>query len=395
MKERKRIAIYHNLSAGGALNTIGEFSKRLQKEYEIDLYTLDVNDCFSEIKFPFSKTYRYKFRKIDLIKDGYLLRLQEDYNFFLRLRSVHKQMANDIDKRKYQFVFVSHDVFIQSPYILRYLRTKSVYYCQEPWRQYYEYELNKERNLKPSLKKFYLLISDYFRKAEDVVNARKSDLILSNSYSSNESIYRAYGKYSYVCHLGVDVSKFKTDIKSKRKNYVYAVGNLSSHKGHEFIIDALSLVNRNNRPELYISSGGIGLENIENLIKYAMKKNVKIKIFSRLSQGKIVKLYREAMVTICVAHLETLGLSAIESFACGTPVIAVKEGGYRDMVQNGYNGLLIDRDVKDLAEAIEKVFSKEFPFEKYVANAIKTIVPYWTWENATIRLNDYVERYIY
>ena len=394
MKRKEKIAIFHNLSAGGALKTVTEFSKRLGVKYDIDLYTLDTNDYDLEGGSKFSNIYRYKFKSLAILKDGLFLRLQEDYNFFIKLKRLHREIARDINRRGYKFVFVAHDSYIQSPYVLRYLKTKNIYYCQEPWRQYYEYDLYPFRNLKFSIKKIYLLVSDYFRKKEDVVNARSSNLILSNSYSSNESIYRAYGKYPYVCHLGVDVSIFKTDIKSKRKNYIYIVGNLSRHKDHKFIIDALSLVKANKRPELYISSGGVGFENAENLTKYATIKNVKIKIFNRLSQNNVIKLYREAMVVICAAHLETLGLSVIESFACGTPVIAVREGGYRDMVIDGYNGLLIERDIKELTRAIEKVFSKEFPFKKYASNAVETVIPYWTWESATKRLNNYISKFI-
>lgn len=384
---KRKIAFYHNLRNGGALKTVIEFASRLKNEYQIDLYTVKTNAFKNDENNVFDNVYEYKLSFIDIIKGGKLLRIQEDLNFFLRMRGLQRRIAKSIDERGYEHVFVTHDVFIQSPYILRFLKTKSVFYCQEPWRIYYEFSFSSTNFLRLSFKKIYLLFSDYFRKIVDTQNARSATMILSNSYSSNESIFRAYGKYPFVCHLGVDV---KGDIRSKsRGNYAYVIGNLSPHKGHKFVIDSLSLVDKKVRPLLYISTGGVDIDNSKNIISYGNDKGVKVKIFGRLKESEIMRLYANARVTICAAHLETLGLSAIESMACGTPVIAVREGGYRDMIKEGYNGLYIDRDEKELAIAVAKVFAEDFPIDEFSNNAVKSVYPYWSWEEATNRLKKY------
>lgn len=389
--DNKKIAIYHNLPPGGGLRTITEFAKRLSKKYEIDLYTIEGNTYSLEEKVHFANVFSYKLNGLSLITGGFLLKLQEDFNFFFKLPQLHRRIANDIDRRRYKLVLISHDKNIQSPYVIKFLKTKNIYYCQEPWRKYYEYNLNSLNKKRMSFKKVFLLFSDSLKKNIDIGNARSSTIILSNSYSSNESIYRAYGVYSYVCHLGVDVDNFRSR-NTKRKNYIYTVGNLSAHKGHKFVIDSLSLVKKSIRPLLVISSGGIDLDNANELIRYGQKKGVKVKIIGKVSTKEMIRLYSEAKATICAAHLETLGLSALESISCGTPVIAVREGGYRDILINEENGFLVDRDELKLAQVIERIFSGKFSLNEMVINARITLIPYWTWESATKRFESFIEK---
>jgi len=41
------------------------------------------------------------------------------------------------------------------------------------------------------------------------------------------------------------------------------------------------------------------------------------------------------------ARLEPFGLAPLEANACATPVVAVAEGGVRESIRNGVNGVLI------------------------------------------------------
>ncbi|MFZ5845524.1 MAG: glycosyltransferase family 4 protein [Patescibacteria group bacterium] len=389
----KKIAVYHNLPYGGGLRTIEEFSKRLSQKYILDLYTIDGGSHSSSEKNYFRRRYSYNFNGLTLIKGGLLLRPQEDYNFFVKLVKLHKNIAEDIDKREYSLVILSHDVYIQTPYISRFLKTKTLYYCQEPWRNYYEYNLNLLNKEKASFKRFYLLISDYLRKLSDINNARRVNKILVNSYSSLESVFRAYGIYGSVCHLGVDLNVFKP-LRRQKENYVFVVGNLSVHKGHEFVIDALSLLKTKERPQLFIASGGVGLDRRDYLENYGSSRNVNVKIFPQISEKDIVDLYSRARIVICAAHLETLGLSALEAIACETPVIAVKEGGYRDMIVDGVNGLFIDRNEAGLARAIRQLLTDSSLYNRIAKHSRKSLYPYWTWDAAEERLEEYIKRLI-
>jgi len=51
-----------------------------------------------------------------------------------------------------------------------------------------------------------------------------------------------------------------------------------------------------------------------------------------------------AIASICISENEDFGMVAIESMACGTPVIAAEEGGYLETVRAGETGKFVRTD---------------------------------------------------
>jgi len=59
-------------------------------------------------------------------------------------------------------------------------------------------------------------------------------------------------------------------------------------------------------------------------------------------QAVLADYYRAASVTVVPSHTESFGLVAVESQACGTPVVAASVGGLRSAVDDGRSGLLVE-----------------------------------------------------
>ena len=59
-------------------------------------------------------------------------------------------------------------------------------------------------------------------------------------------------------------------------------------------------------------------------------------------QWDLADWYRAADVTVVPSHNESFGLVAVESQACGTPVVAAAVGGLHTAVRDGESGLLIN-----------------------------------------------------
>ncbi len=76
-----------------------------------------------------------------------------------------------------------------------------------------------------------------------------------------------------------------------------------------------------------------------------------------LTKAELIKKYAQAKATLMpVRWSEPFGLVAIESLACGTPVIALKQGALPEIVKNGQTGFLAE-DEDGLIDAVAKASS--------------------------------------
>ena len=79
--------------------------------------------------------------------------------------------------------------------------------------------------------------------------------------------------------------------------------------------------------------------------------------------------------------IESFGLAAIEAFACGTPVIASRHGGLREIVEHGHNGLLVTPgNADELAEAIAYAVSNPIQMRRMGLEAYQTYLAGYTPE---------------
>ena len=65
------------------------------------------------------------------------------------------------------------------------------------------------------------------------------------------------------------------------------------------------------------------------------------------------KFYHEIDVYVCASASEGFSLSVLEAAASGRPVISTRVGGCEDLIIDGVNGFLVDRDVDAIREKVE------------------------------------------
>lgn len=381
-----KIAIYHFLPSGGAKRALYELIKVLKKfNHQIDLY-IPSDECeeFCDLRPIVENTYDYKyvFPKFPFSLISFFLNLL----FFER---VQKKIAREIDQKKYDFVFINHCKITQSPSILRFLHTPSIYYCQEPFRLSYEYQFySKEINKVPFWKKPIFKLNIFFRGYLDRINAKKAALILVNSYYSLESVFKAYGIYPKVCYLGVDVDKFKP-LNIKKENLIISIGTMKSHKSFDFLVEAMQYIPHEIRPKLEIIYNRKDPTHEQSLINKAKSLRVNINFINNISDDELVKEYNKAKITINTASVEPFGLTTLESMSCETPVIGLKEAGTREIIDNDVNGILVDRDQRKLAKEIISLLTDKERYLSLKSNCRKTIMKKWKWEYSAQNLNDF------
>ena len=76
-------------------------------------------------------------------------------------------------------------------------------------------------------------------------------------------------------------------------------------------------------------------------------------------RAELADYYRAAAATVVPSHSESFGLVAVESQACGTPVVAARVGGLPTAVHDGASGVLIDgHDPLDYARALHEIIRR-------------------------------------
>jgi glycosyltransferase involved in cell wall biosynthesis len=388
-----RIAVFHNLPSGGAKRALYNFMRLLgEMGHHLDLHNLTTSEEQFLPLAPFAKqVFTADFRWIEpRPRANVVVKLVN----LTRLAAASRVIAHSIDNGEYDLAFVHHCRFVQTPLVLSYLRTPSVYYCEEPLRRLYEPQVQPYQPADRSLwtrrmyRKYMLALADriYDRllKRLERRNAQAANLVLANSYYSRETLYRVLQVTARVNYLGVDCDIFRpTDVG--RERCVVSVGALHPRKGHDFVIRALSLVPEQIRPSMVIVADRGG-EVQEYLQAYAADHAVELRIMMGVSDEKLVDLYNRAKALLYAPLLEPFGLVALEAMACGTPVIAVKEAGIRETVRSGETGILTERSEEDLAQAIETLLSDESMLRVMGKQARHYACHDWTWERSVAQL---------
>ena len=92
-------------------------------------------------------------------------------------------------------------------------------------------------------------------------------------------------------------------------------------------------------------------------------------------QKNITPYIQHAKCTILTSHFEGFPMSIIESLAAGIPVISVDcETGPREIIQNNFNGLLVENHNENaLSEAIKNMIEDEKLYQTCKNNAQKSV----------------------
>ena len=396
-----KIAVFHNLPSGGAKRALYGYVEYLTKNnHQVDVFVpstanedfLPLDQVASNVHvFPVSTTLGNSiYSTIKYIPPQIKKVSLRD------LEKTEQNIAQVINKGNYDIVFSEQDQFTMAPFLLKYLKKPHVYYCQQPLRNDAVSEVifpRKKNNIFGSLKSLGSNIVVKRGLNIDKTNSNYSEYTLSNSYFSRESILRMYGINSHVSYLGVDPEMFKP-LEIPEEKFILSVGTFTPEKGHGFLVDSLAHIDSEIRPKLIVVSNSSYPPWKTYLEKHAAELNVDMEILSLINDDELAILYNKAELVVYSPYLEPFGLVPLESMACGTPVVAVKEGGVRETVIHKKTGLLIDRDEELFGEAVTKVLSKDYKRYDMGKNAVNTIENYWTIDHAGERLIEHLMRVI-
>jgi phosphatidylinositol alpha-mannosyltransferase len=109
-------------------------------------------------------------------------------------------------------------------------------------------------------------------------------------------------------------------------------------------------------------------------------------------QRKLAELARADVVCAPSLHGESFGMVLTEAFAAGAPVVASDIPGYRDVVRDGTDGLLVPAgDALALAEALRRVALDE-PLRARMARAARERAERYAWPHVAAEVLDCYEQ---
>jgi D-inositol-3-phosphate glycosyltransferase len=133
-------------------------------------------------------------------------------------------------------------------------------------------------------------------------------------------------------------------------------------KGIDRLIKAFSLLTSWPKIKLIIIGGGeYSRSEVSRLQRLARKLEVSDKVIFRgnVPQTKLATYYSAADVLAIPSYYESFGLVALESLACGTPVVASDVGDLRNIIVDGKTGFVInDASPEVFADKLEAILLK-------------------------------------
>lgn len=116
----------------------------------------------------------------------------------------------------------------------------------------------------------------------------------------------------------------------------------------------------NSKIHLYIA--GYGYEE-ENLKKFIKRNNLTdcVTFLGNLATESLVSYYNACDLICLPSYSEGFPTVIVEALLCGTPVVASNVGGIPEVIQDNYNGIIIDpKSVDSLIDGIKKCVNKNW-----------------------------------
>lgn len=317
---------------GGAEKVAGAIIALYEKE-EVDIYGLF--DKFS----PDAKADILQGKPVKTSALQYVPFISKLYRYFL---PVMPWLMKRFNLRGYDLILsTSHAVakgFRSDP------ATLNICYCHTPLRPIWDMYDDYASGHWLGRTGFYKWYVQYLRRW-DAASAKNVHYFIANSEHIRQRIARSYGRESKVIYPPVRVDKFALS-EATRQDYYLCVGRVVPYKKMDMIARAFKAMPDK---QLKLIGEGWGAKEFDEL-----KGCANIEWLGYQADEAMIRYVQQAKACIFAAK-EDFGIMCVEVQACGTPVIALDYGGYRETVVDGATGYLYtDQTEEGVIEAVKK-----------------------------------------
>ena len=231
----------------------------------------------------------------------------------------------------------------------------------------------------------------------------RASRIIATTCDERQQIIRHCGATAgqvQVIPCGVDLVRFvpqdrrqareKLGLKQDTPVLLY-VGRLDPFKGPDVLLQAAAMMQED--AQVLIVGGKLtGDEELEQLRDLARKLRIsrRVHFMGARPQHELPAIYSAADVTVVPSYHESFGLAAVESLACGTPVVATRAGGLTTVVRDGETGYLVRRCPGFFAEKLDNLLQNPVVLSQMRAAARPSVLQY-SWKQVASQVLDVYE----
>nr|WP_283139856.1 D-inositol-3-phosphate glycosyltransferase [Rhizohabitans arisaemae] len=207
-----------------------------------------------------------------------------------------------------------------------------------------------------------------------------ADRLVANTQAEAEELIHLYGatpERVSVVNPGVNLSVFRPGSAAEARDrldlprdaiVLLFVGRIQPLKAPDLLLRAVArLISADPalRSRLVVACvggpSGNGLARPTHLTELAETLGIAdlVRLAPPCPQHELADWYLAADLTAVPSHNESFGLVALESQACGTPVVAAAVGGLRTAVRHGVSGVLVDgHDPREWARVLRRLIDR-------------------------------------
>jgi D-inositol-3-phosphate glycosyltransferase len=225
--------------------------------------------------------------------------------------------------------------------------------------------------------------------------ARSCHYVIAPTEREREELVRQYGtspERTGVVPCGVNTELFRpVDREVARQeagfgngNNILFVGRIDPLKGIESLLRAVPYLRNRQNTKLTLVGGGEGNQRETERLK-ALSRELGIEdlvtFVSAVKQDRMPYYYSASDVCVIPSYYESFGLVALESLACGTPLVATDVGDMSNIIRQGETGYIVaDNEPHRLAEKIDLVLDRSAT-GKYPVSLLRDSVSGFEWSN--------------
>jgi len=233
------------------------------------------------------------------------------------------------------------------------------------------------------LKRVPITPSNWMKKwLEDNFNINGNIKVIPNSVDMND-----YESKKYNIMLGDLIPQ-----ELRNRKIILYVGRLLAMKGVDILIKSIpEIINKFGKDELLFVFVGPG----DNTRYISRVDEMRIKEYcfftGHLPRQATIQLMMLAEIMVLPSFHENCPYAILESMACGIPVISTDVGGVPEIIETGYNGILVKPgSTRDLADAIVNLLEDKSLRNLISLRAKETIRKNFSW---SVNIKKYLETY--